>query len=485
LVTPTLEGIPWLEKPPLYYWATLPFFAVFGISETTARLAPALGALLSALVVAWLGRRLFSPAAGLLAGSILVTSLGFASFGRSASTDMPLTVLLTAGLALLGTGWLGYGRPLLSAAAGGALVGLAVLAKGPVAMVLVVMIGLVFWWLSERAPGLRLGPALLGFFCMMATALPWFWLAFRENGFMFVAAFLINHNLARFVSDIHHHTEPVYYFVPVLAGLFFPWSGWLPVLFRGEKHVLLTARRGWCPSTLFLCLWAVLPFLFFSVSRSKLPGYVLPCLPPLSLLVGNALARTAAGEAAGRRFRESRWLHLALSLAVAAGLPALFYVRYGGRWQIGLPLAAAVLAPVGFSFRAAGRGRLTGVWVGTVLQGFLLLAAVSLFAFPTLGIYHSTRDIARRALELRRPGEPIVTYRFFHHTLNYYTGYRVQADLRDESSLRAFASVQPAFLAVTDSGEDPPGLKEEGVDWQEIAREGKVRLVRVKRSPAD
>ena len=84
-VTPLLEGRPWLEKPPLYYWLTIPIYAVAGVSETTARLGPSACALFSAFAVWWLGRKLWNPLAGLYSGMILLTTLGFACFGRSAS----------------------------------------------------------------------------------------------------------------------------------------------------------------------------------------------------------------------------------------------------------------------------------------------------------------------------------------------------------------------------------------------------------------
>ena len=100
-ITPTLEGKPWLEKPPLYYWITIPLYATPLSNEAIARIGPAVCALLTALAVYWLGSMLGARLAGILGATILLTSLGFIGFGRSASTDMPFTCCLTLSMAIL------------------------------------------------------------------------------------------------------------------------------------------------------------------------------------------------------------------------------------------------------------------------------------------------------------------------------------------------------------------------------------------------
>ena len=113
-----------------------------------------------------------------------------------------------------------------------------------------------------------------GLVIVLAVALPWFWLAFRQNGFGFILVFFINHNLARYVTDIHHHTQPFYYYVPVVLGLIFPWSAWLLFSASGEALRTLHRRREWNPADLFLACWILFPAaLFFDlpVQASRLP----------------------------------------------------------------------------------------------------------------------------------------------------------------------------------------------------------------------
>jgi 4-amino-4-deoxy-L-arabinose transferase-like glycosyltransferase len=476
-VTPLLEGRPWLEKPPLYYWLTIPVYAVAGVSETTARLGPSACALFSAFAVWWLGRKLWNPLAGLYSGMILLTTMGFACFGRSASTDMPLTACFTVAMALLCAAAVKDDLPAALVLSAYLFLGMAILAKGPVALILAGGICALYWWLDDRGGSLarwRLAPGVM---ILAAVVLPWFWLVFRENGFYFISIFFINHNLARFVSDIHHHTQPFYYYVPVLLGLMFPWSGWFPTLCSGAPSWRLPPRRDWSAEALFLVSWAVFPFVFFSLSSSKLPGYILPCLPPLSLLLGKRIARLNSSSLPLPPF--ARWWSLGVSLGVAGLIPLVFQFSYGGRWNTGFWLALLVAVPALAGFLYARRGRVGAAILCAFLQVLLLMPAVTYLAFPILAAYHSTRNIARQALTARQHGEEIVTYRFFHHTLLYYTGYQVSTLVADPDALRVFSLTHPTFLAIADAARVHEFRSLQGFSITPLGEQGKLRLLRV------
>ncbi|MDR1727218.1 MAG: glycosyltransferase family 39 protein [Acidobacteriota bacterium] len=484
-VTPTLQGEPWLEKPPLYYWLAQPFYAAFDSPEVAARAGSAVCALATALAVYWAGCALWTPTAGFVGAAMLLSTLGVAGFGRSATTDMPFTCFLTLALATLavatekdvGWGVLAAYVPL----------GLAVLGKGPVAVVLALGVGVVCWLLDETGDGgrggvLRRWRPLLGLPLAALVALPWFWLAFRENGYAFVATFFINHNLARYATGVHHHAQPFYYYLPVMFALAFPWSGWLPVFCPQSLQAVkdgLRRWRAWRPATVFVAAWLLFPVAFFSLSGSKLPGYVLPSLPPLALLVGARLGRAAGGCRPLPRLRAALWLHLALSLGMAVAAPVFFQKDYGGRVGVGLGIAAAALTPALAAFAFGRRGNLPAAVWATVVQGTALVAAVALFAFPALGERHSTRAIARQALAERTAGEPVAMYRAFHHTFPYYTGYLAETRLDDEGALRRFAAEHPSFLVLTKEA----GARElegaGGFSTRRLCRQGGFLLLRV------
>jgi len=476
-VTPTLEGRPWLEKPPLYYWIARAPGSLFGSPETAARVGPALCALLSALAVLWAGTRIWSPLAGLLGGAILVTSLGFAGFGRSASTDMPFTCCLTLALSVLAVavekdlGW--------KVLAAWVFLGLAVLGKGPVALVLAAGVGLLSCYVGGRGWMFRRWRTGPGAAVALAVAVPWFWLAFRENGYAFVATFFVNHNFARYVTDIHHHAQPFYYYLPVLLALFFPWSGWLVALAGTSPLEELRRWRRWRPAPLFILCWLLFPILFFSLSGSKLAGYILPSLPPLALLLGARLAPWVREGAEPRLLRAAVTAEALLALCLALAAPVFFQKDYGGHWREGLAISLAVLVPAGFALYYGWRNRPLGAVRATALGGAALVLAVVVFAFPLLGDYHSTRTIAREALALRRGEEPILTYRFFHHSLHYYTGYRVDAEPKDLAALRRGVAGRTGALVVTKAEGAREIGEAGGFDTVPLATQGNFRLVRI------
>jgi len=477
-ITPTLEGKPWLEKPPLYYWITIPIYAVLGHSETTARLGTAAFALLTVLAVFWMAARLWSPLAGFLSAVILLTSFGFAGYGRSASMDMLLTACLTVALSVLAVA--AARRDLASWKLWPAYVslGLAILAKGPVALALAAGIAILFWCFDERGGSLRLWHPVSGLIIAAAVSLPWYWLAFRQNGFSFISIFFINHNVARFVSDIHHHSQPFYYYVPVLLGMLFPWSGWLPVLVRDSPMEVLRRWKNWSPPTLFLICWIVFPLVFFSFSVSKLAGYILPVLPPLAVLLGArfaALWESSALTAGGW----ASWLFLGLTAALAVAAPVAFDRAFDGNWKAGLWIACAAIVPGTVAFLFGRRGWWKHAFIATGAQAVMVVITVVVAAYPALGDHYSTRDVANTALRVREPGESIATYRFFNHTLHYYTGYQVTEEFQDSASLKRFIAGHHRVLVVTEAGSIPELERTKDLEITTLFSQSNFRLIRI------
>jgi 4-amino-4-deoxy-L-arabinose transferase-like glycosyltransferase len=448
-VTPTLEGKPWMEKPPLYYWITSPLYSLFDSREAAARVGPAVCTLIAGMAIFLLGSTIGTRLAGLLGALILLTSLGFASFGRSASTDMPFTCCITISMAILAAavgkdiGWKVLGAYVF--------LGLAVLGKGPVAIILVAGTGLCFWLLDERGIILRRWRIIPGLFITAAISIPWFWLAYRQNGYAFLATFFVNHNLARYITDVHHHSEPVYYFFPILIALFFPWSGWLLMLISKSPIAALRQWRQWNPRLVFLVCWFLFPIIFFSLSQSKLAGYILPSFPPLALILGMRLSHWIEQSVEPPRLRAGVALQFLLSAGMAIVAPIYFQKAYGGNLKIGLYLSIAALIPALFALGYGIKGNCRNAFRATVVQIPTIVIAVLIFAVPVLGKYHSTRDIAQQALMHRQAGEPIATFRFFHHSLYYYTGYQITDEFSSTEELRHFLQTHRNLLVVTDT----------------------------------
>ncbi|HKW18690.1 MAG TPA: glycosyltransferase family 39 protein [Terriglobales bacterium] len=277
-VTSTLGGLPWLEKPPLYYWQAMLAYKLFGVSDWAARLPSVLDAFLLLLVVYFFLRR-FRGGFELDGTLIVATSAGIVGFSRAASTDMPLTAAFTISM----LGWCAWfesrNRKWLLAFYG--FIALAMLAKGPVAPFLAAAVIATFAAVNRSANLIRKTLWLPGILLFCVIALPWYALVQFRNP-QFFHEFIIEHNLARFGTNLYHHPEPFWYYVPVTLLAWVPWTVF--VLPAGVWATVQLRKSATGTVRLFLLIWIAVVVIFFSISQSKLPGYVLPAIPPGALL---------------------------------------------------------------------------------------------------------------------------------------------------------------------------------------------------------
>jgi len=385
-VRPTLQGEPWLEKPPLYYWMAGAAFRVFGETEAAARLPSIAALLLLTGATALFGARLYGSAAGLHAGFVAGTALLPFAYGRAATMDMLLAATVTVAIGLLGLRLLGIaGRTAVVAAATAA--GLATLAKGPLGLLLpgLVIGGYLLTTREWRSLRELLAPGAL--VALGIVAVPWYAAILRDQGERFVSVFLLNHNLERFTSTIHNHPGPFWYYLPVLLAGLFPWSGLaVPGFLCLTPRASLTDR--------FVLLWLALPLVFFSLAGSKLPGYVLPCVPPLAILSGRAADRLVSDPATPQRWLQARiagLVGLVLGALVAAA-PALLFRDQEPLWRSAIPLGVWSLVIAFLFSRRVGldaAGALATLRVGAA--GLLVLIALA--APPILARIESGRDL--------------------------------------------------------------------------------------------
>jgi len=293
-VTPVLSGQPWLEKPPLYYWQAMLVYSVIGVSDTAARIPAAIDATLLVIAIYLFFRR-FRRGVEVDAALMTASCAGVIGYARAASMDMPLTSTFCIGM-LAWWGWRENSKRVYLAVFY-ACMALGMLAKGPVAPFLAAIAMVMFaaafkdWrllWKTLWLPGIAL---------FLATALPWF-IAVQVANPQFFREFILEHNLARFSSNLYHHPEPFWYYIPVTALALVPW-----IVFVCAAAVE-SLRTWWSERTplqsepdmdlqfrVFLCCWLIVPVVFFSISQSKLPGYILPAVPAGAILLADYLLR--------------------------------------------------------------------------------------------------------------------------------------------------------------------------------------------------
>jgi len=430
-VVPTYNAIPYLDKPALYFRAVALSFTFFGRSEATARLPSALSATLLAVMMFAFCRRVYGERAAALTVIVLATTPLIIGFARLVIFDMPLALFTTAAIL---AGYRAEEDPpsacrrwLLCGAASSAV---ATLIKGPVGFLVPVAVLTVFHLVERRPRAIlrMLAPRNLVLF--FAIVLPWF-LALVYTHPEFLRYGLVEESARRFLTRSFRRTEPVYYFGPVLLLVFYPWSALLP-----EAALIAWRNRGrWMRADRFLILWAVVVVVFFSLSQSKRPGYILPaivaCAALTARLFDHALAESE-GRAIRLVLRGTMWIALLSTAAAAAlslnlGRPDRLQALLGfesnefGRLQpdLGvLVVSVLVVALAAFAVRLRGDARLA-------LAVFALPAVLFLsVGFGTAARYaeaSSSRALAR-AIPPLPPGTIIACLECFAVGLPFYVG---------------------------------------------------------------
>ena len=412
-ITPTLQGKPWLEKPPLYYWQAMLAFSVFGVNDRAARMPAALDAALMIAAV-YLFLRRFRPGSeidGALIAAGCASTIGFA---RAAATDMPLAAMFA--IAMLA--WYAWyeSRARLYLAVFYIFVALGTLAKGPVAPFLAGAILLIFAALKRDWRILLRTLWIPGILVFLVVALPWY-AAVQLRNPEFFRTFILEHNLARFGQNLYHHRQPFWFYLPVLLLSLMPWTVWaiadvverLRLIWSEGKNAFSSDEDSW---ELFLLIWLLVPVLFFSASQSKLPGYILPAIPAGALLVSDYLAI--------RRERESKirpWLaglHAALCGLMVFGALAAPGIVLNHRlvWGTGSCIAAAAAVVVTFGIAAAllSRAGLRWLRVATMVPIVVGVGAILRLASPMVDATLSARPIAEAIQSFSREAVPIAVY---------------------------------------------------------------------------
>jgi 4-amino-4-deoxy-L-arabinose transferase-like glycosyltransferase len=354
-VTPYLYGLPWLEKPALYYWRAMFVFQEFGVHDWSARLPSASFAFIMAALI-YLHMRRFRRGGHLDAALITVACTGIIGFSRGASTDMQMAAPLCIGL----LGWYAWYETdskfwLFDIYF---FTGVATLAKGPVAPFLAIMIVASFAALRKEWSILKRSFWWPGVLLYFAIVLPWF-VAVQHQNPTFFREFFMEHNLERFATNRYQHQQPFWYYAVVVLLAIMPWTVVvLRALWDGIQTSVAEWRLRHAPNAKatkkvnrpgdafpeFLVIWALIPIIFFSISQSKLPGYILPAIPPITILTGDYLFR--------RRGTGLHRLELA-GHAVLCGVMTMFalllpwFVVHGPHIPPMQPLTVALVAAAG------------------------------------------------------------------------------------------------------------------------------------------
>jgi 4-amino-4-deoxy-L-arabinose transferase-like glycosyltransferase len=471
-ITPVLYGKPWLEKPALYYWRAMFTFKDFGVHDWSARIPSAEFAFIL-IVLIYLHMRRFRPGGQLDAALITVSCAGIIGFARGASTDMQLAAPFCIGM----LGWYAWYETdkkfwLFDLYFFG---GAATLAKGPIAPFMAFCIIFLFAALRKEWSLLRRTIWLPGIILYLAMVLPWF-IAVQHRNPEFVRVFFLEHNLERFATDRFRHAQSSWYYIPVMALAVMPWLAlacsalWDAVrtsidewkVRRNPDRYIGNPRTGDAFPE-FLILWAIFPVVFFSFSDSKLPGYILPAIPPITILCGDYLNRM---RKRGLHFRLLAVHALVVGILVAGALmlPQIL-VHPDARPPLQVIIAAVV---VGVAVAVAVlvvvlRFGISRLRIATMIPVALILVfLLGTHSGVLLDQKYSARTLAQELIQL--PDEPhlVAVYRArrdVQYGLSFYLNERVTSYQHTGVPTQAHLLVVQNYTRVPEEQQSKADLK--------------------------
>ena len=452
-ITPTLGGMPWFEKPALLYWIMIASYRAFGVNEFAARLGPALCGLLTPVFVYLIGRAIGdsraiegSPAAtdahdgkaiARWGTFVYLSSFGAIVFSRGVNFDVVLTMTVTGALAcffvvnarVVSAEITDSNFPdtsqktkskVLALAGFHFFAGLSLLAKGLAGYVIIFGALFLYYLIRRERPCRQFIMSFLwGLPLSLAIAAIWYGPMIARHGYTFIDQFIIQHHFARFTTNKYHHPQPIYFYPIVLLVLVSPWTiALVASLFsmrRWKWRGVLRIDRA----RVLALAWLIVPLVFFSISRAKLPGYILPVLPACSLLIAERIACFCRERRGEKVIRSTGVLLIVLSAAAAWSTSHYYQVRWAS-------IAIALLVPMLTGLIAVARPKLREtifllIGLAVIASSLLLLR----FIAPTIAAAESVRDLLSAADQRGYGGLPVVQLHTVERTAEFYAANRI------------------------------------------------------------
>jgi 4-amino-4-deoxy-L-arabinose transferase-like glycosyltransferase len=469
-----VNGNTYEDKPPLFFWLiALSSFLWQGFTSFSARFPSAFLSTLTVLLTFFLGKKLYGSRTGFLSALILATSFEFAYLSTRANIDATLTFITTASIFLF-LQWYQHSKvegeenkDKRSLSIYGFYIGMAfaTLAKGPVGFILPLLVSLVYLLFQKDWKAMKRMKLLTGMALFIVIVLSWYLPAVLKGGQTFLNETLLHQTIVRFAKGTSH-VRPIYYYFTNFPVDFLPWFLFLP---GAIVYGLSKRREGISKDFLFLLIWFVVIFVFFSFSKGKRAIYLLPLYPAASLLVGRFWDDYLSGS--GRFSVRETWITLPVYLFIILFFLMgmfLYAVPVVANFSIGPPapkmlkmivreaeLGAKYLSYVPrwsvipFIFLLVGSGILLSIARGLRYKSvvFILIVATAGMGFfyttrvifPLVNPYKSARFISQEIVQTMKPGEKLVMYGYIGSAVtaqfNFYTGIVPILEIEKEAEI--------------------------------------------------
>lgn len=418
-ISPKIFGEYWYDKPPMYYWLVTLSYKIFGINDFAARFPSASLAVICVLVMLYFGNKMFNKRTGMVSALILLTSIEYFYLGKAAVTDITLNLFLTCSLFSFITKkyYLFY-----------FFAGLAVLTKGPIGLFFPGVIVFIYLAITKNLRELARIKLPVGIVIFSIVALPWYAIMYHLHGATFIETFLGFHNITRFTTPEHPSGVLWYYYIPVLIIGFFPW---ITLLIQSIYHSLIHFRDKF-NELIFLNVWLILVFLFFSISQTKLVSYILPMYPPMAMLVGWYIDQLGNNYNAKRQYS---WSILSCILIVGIIGGALFNINQLSDYNQSIIFLSATLLSmfvciIFFTWKNKIEKLFWTNVLGMMILSFVLVGMI----FPAVAPQFSTFNTAKQFEECYDSSSPIYISKFLRPGFSFYSNkYGTELIFSDDS----------------------------------------------------
>jgi 4-amino-4-deoxy-L-arabinose transferase-like glycosyltransferase len=423
LIVPKLEGFAWFEKPILLYWLIALSYACFGVNEFAARLPSALAAFGSVGFLFFTIRKIANHTTALISSAVLATSAFFVTFSHSATFDMLLTFCVTAALCCFlqfenskKTSWLYWMY---------AFTGIGILAKGFASPAIIGITLLGYFLVSRNMKSILQMKLWQGAILVAVIAAIWFLPVSMIYGVRFWDEFVYQHHFVRYTSSYYHRSQGFFFYIPVLVAGTYPWT-FVPFSTKTDKSDL---RR-------FAFCWLFFPILFFSLSRSKLPGYILPAIPGFAIWAGLAFSN----------LKKTRVIPAALGLNL---ILAAFLVWIAPRYSVPTSVVYWLFAVIAILITASALFFHLRKWTAALLiYSQIPVAAMIIFLisiFPHLP-WSDSKELSLRWIQKSPGNARLVPYNIYDFAPAFYTNGRLDLNPQGYPNIITNASELHRYL---------------------------------------
>lgn len=471
---------PRFDKPPLTFWTTTIFYHMFGVTEFASRLTSMLFGLLGIYIVFLFGRRVFNRRVGFIAALMLGSGLLYFLESQMILMDTALTFFISWALYLFYRGYVEEEPKYLLLM--GIPVGLGILVKGPVALVLPGGIGLIYAIIQtvkkvKTWRNLLKWKLLFGLITALAVSAPWYIAIWRRHGSIFLESHFGYHMFQRFTTAIESHGGQAWYFyfyyVLIIFFGFMPWSVNIP----GALKQLLKERRD--DKRLFLICWFFVPFIFFTISQTKLPGYAMTFLPPTAVFIALWLESRFSEAGICRNIMWGIVFQLAVSLVLSLILitqRGLIPAEYDRLYKVSFLFPfSLVLSAVMHWIMCITKRTYRSTFIATFITCYFYLALFLAVLTPVVQEFQPVKHLSTEVKQYIRPNDQVAANILGGEGTPFYLGRRVfitsNADKLTQifqSQNRVFALVRPTYLNY---------LEEKGVPYYIVTQRDKGYVI--------